>query len=516
MMRHEKWSLQAAALAAALALALTGCGGFAGTSASGAASAASDSGAASASGSSAQGSALDDGRLRLLYGSTASTATIFCGAQPVYTAPAGGTAYLLMQTNADGTTQEARYFVSGEPQGTDQYHYAIHRADGSVAYDCTGTENPVGIAGDWVLLHEDQWSEGMTNGSTAAKFVDLATGETRSAPDAATNFFDAGGGCYVVSCTNYTDAGEFQASAYLYDTALQQTKMFENCYANEGPDGWIWLNAVTGGTGETDTLGTLYNVSTGRQIENIMQDCGGGSVCVRRDDGTYAVVRLSDGGTEAECERVCYWYAGGSLLLYNGTDSSLYYLLQRADGTTAPVYAYQRGDDGAMYLLLADSVEVYGTDGALRYAVDVRLPATAAGAGCYVTPLSDGSVLVESSLWQEGSDYQDRYAIYGKNGMLRDFPNGTYSSLYRDSGSGLLVGMRDTAGGRWVYDLLDDSGSVRLSGLAFVADDGCGDGILAARRGFEEGWMDEDSGQWLWSRGVWQQTGGEDGGTFYY
>ena len=125
------------------------CGGLLAASLTGCSLPGIPAGGTAASGSAAQGdnaemgkgTILDDGQLRLLYGSANSTAVVFCGAQVLYTAPVNGTAYLLGEYDSSNGVLSADYYVSGVPSGSDQYVYTIYDKAGSAVYTCQSGES---------------------------------------------------------------------------------------------------------------------------------------------------------------------------------------------------------------------------------------------------------------------------------------------------------------------------------------------------------------------------------------
>ena len=74
---------------------------------------------------------------------------------------------------------------------------------------------------------------------------------------------------------------------------------------------------------------------------------------------------------------------------------------------------------------------------------------------------------------------------------------------------------RRGVGGGWISDVVDSRGQVLLSGLADVSrGDGLPDGVIAARRGFERGYMDLD-GNWLYSESIFASLADEDSAYYW-
>ena len=75
-------------------------------------------------------------------------------------------------------------------------------------------------------------------------------------------------------------------------------------------------------------------------------------------------------------------------------------------------------------------------------------------------------------------------------------------------------------GSSWLYDVLDSDGTVVVSGLRSCAGyyansvNGLPEGVFAAIKGFESGWMDL-TGQWLYAESIFASSNDEmDNGFF--
>ena len=528
-----------AALGGAAALALSACGMQSAGSASGAASAASGSAAASSGAASSDaaasgqgsGTVLDDGRLRLFYGGGSSANTIFCGASVLYTAPANGTAYLLSEYDpASDQTPDTQYYVTGIPSGSDQYAYSLCDKTGSTVYSCEGSESVSSLVGDWVLIHHSDWSEGgPVDGDGSGKFVDLKTGASADAPDFAGVFYRADADTIAASCDNWGDGGTWSGGTYLYDNDMQQKQVLDgySSYMTSGFSGWLILSRyLTASDGTSSTQTSWYELSTGKTIENVQQSVGGRCLSIAAQDGGCSILDIDSGETVQTFASSCQWYAGGNAIL-NSTDggaSGYNFLLHRADGTEAPVRTYDSSavtqadgsTAGTTLVLLTDSLEAYDESGQLLYTLALTLPDISSGESCTLSQLGGGRFLLQNSVGASAAAAGSN-AIYGKDGLVKDLSDTSYSSLYQLYGAdGYLVGVRSAYGntnGQQLYDLLDADGNACVTGLAYVGADSSG--IFSARRGFEEGWMDA-SGSWLWHRSIWQEPADESANPYYY
>lgn len=503
------------------------CGGLLAASLTGCSLPGIPAGGTAASGSAAQGdnaemgkgTILDDGQLRLLYGSANSTAVVFCGAQVLYTAPVNGTAYLLGEYDSSNGVLSADYYVSGVPSGSDQYVYTIYDKAGSAVYTCQSGESVSSLVGDWVLIHHSEWSEGgPVDGDGTGKFVNLKTGEEKAAPDFSTNFYSASDSLYGVSSENMDyENSTWSGATYLYDTNMQEVKKLDgwSSYTGNVKTGWLQLNRNYLVDGSFAFQSDYYNVITEKRIENVNQVLSDRYVSVSADNGGCSIVDLTTGETQESFDTACQWYAGGSALLSSeDTATSTYTLtLRRADGTSASVRTWD-STGGTTIFLLDAGAEAYDADGKLLYTLSLELPAPDSDDGYNISQLGGGRFLLSRTNWTV-SDKVLSTAVYGADGLVSDLSDSGYSSIYAPYGvSGYLVGIRSGYGNsQSLYDLLDADGAVLLSGLASISPSA--DGVFSARRGFEEGWMDA-SGTWLWSRSVWQDARDEGNSPYFY
>ena len=83
-----------------------------------------------------------------------------------------------------------------------------------------------------------------------------------------------------------------------------------------------------------------------------------------------------------------------------------------------------------------------------------------------------------------------------------------------------FYGCYNGPGSSWLYDVLDSDGDVVVSGLRTCAGyyansvNGLPEGVFAAVKGFESGWMDL-TGQWLYAESIFASSNDEmDNGFF--
>lgn len=510
-MRNDTPARFCAALlcAAVTVLPLTACAdGSAGSAVPGSDAAASSVQAEAQAAPQGTGTALDDGALRMLWGGPNSTDTVFCGAQVIYTAPTNGVASLLSEYDWDsGSELPAEYFLTGEPDGSDQFLYTIRDKAGNAVYTCAAGESVAGVAGGWALIHASDWSEGgPVDGNGAGHFVSLITGESRPAPDFASAFFRLNDDCFGTSVQQWdAQTNAAAAASYLYDAALQPTETIDGWSAApaQSEGGWLQLSQYGAGSAAV----RWYQPSTGTYLENVIARIGHNVVSVQNADGTVSAVALDTGKTLAVYDRPCTWYAGGCALT-SQDDTAYPLVLHRADGTSANARISNTAD-GTTIVLLQSSAEAYDDDGKLLYTLPLDLPQDADGQSCMLTPLSGGRFLLQVT---DGQGYA-LCALYGADGLIRDLTDIGYSTVYVPyNDPDCIIGARAVSGGRpgtLLYDLLDSSGKPLLTNLATIVP--AGGGIFDVRLGFEEGWAD-DSGSFLWKRNIWQSADDETSG----
>ena len=95
-----------------------------------------------------------------------------------------------------------------------------------------------------------------------------------------------------------------------------------------------------------------------------------------------------------------------------------------------------------------------------------------------------------------------------------------YSPLLSTEDGIYFYGCYNGPGSSWLYDVLDSDGNVVVSGLRTCAGyyansvNGLPEGVFAAVKGFESGWMDL-TGQWLYAESIFASSNDEmDNGFF--
>ena len=95
-----------------------------------------------------------------------------------------------------------------------------------------------------------------------------------------------------------------------------------------------------------------------------------------------------------------------------------------------------------------------------------------------------------------------------------------YSPLLSTEDGIYFYGCYNGPGSSWLYDVLDSDGDVVVSGLRTCAGyyansvNGLPEGVFAAVKGFESGWMDL-TGQWLYAESIFASSNDEmDNGFF--
>ena len=143
----------------------------------------------------------------------------------------------------------------------------------------------------------------------------------------------------------------------------------------------------------------------------------------------------------------------------------------------------------------------------------------------HIYPEGNGWAWVE----QDDNDSYDATAIHicGPDGIHKTLDpaklNETYnyySPLLSTEDGIYFYGCYNGPGSSWLYDVLDSDGTVVVSGLRSCAGyyansvNGLPEGVFAAIKGFESGWMDL-TGQWLYAESIFASSNDEmDNGFF--
>ena len=143
----------------------------------------------------------------------------------------------------------------------------------------------------------------------------------------------------------------------------------------------------------------------------------------------------------------------------------------------------------------------------------------------HIYPEGNGWAWVE----QDDNDNYDAAAIHicGPDGIHKTLDpaklNETYnyySPLLSTEDGIYFYGCYNGPGSSWLYDVLDSDGDVVVSGLRTCAGyyansvNGLPEGVFAAVKGFESGWMDL-TGQWLYAESIFASSNDEmDNGFF--
>ena len=143
----------------------------------------------------------------------------------------------------------------------------------------------------------------------------------------------------------------------------------------------------------------------------------------------------------------------------------------------------------------------------------------------HIYPEGNGWTWIE----QDDNDNYDATAIHicGPDGIHKTLDpaklNETYnyySPLLSTEDGIYFYGCYNGPGSSWLYDVLDSDGNVVVSGLRTCAGyyansvNGLPEGVFAAVKGFESGWMDL-TGQWLYAESIFASSNDEmDNGFF--
>ena len=454
---------------------------------------------------------LDDGELRY----NGAAGIVFCGAQPCFRVGGHEQVYLL----TDAVTGETEYFLSGAPQGSDAYVYTVRDKTGAPVYEL-GERRGYQLCEGWLLVQDDQRWNGPP--SVHCALVQLSTGREIALPDGASDLYSPQEGLLCVSIWQWDEESELsRRKVQLYDGqgALLQEIPDVTSYGGAQsllPDGWLRLERQ--GSGQVDTI--LYDTATGRVVENCVGLCGEGLACVQQEEG-YALIRVEDGAVLQRADLPILCQLGDQLVL-EGFDvndgletDGRYFRLEAADGSRQAVDFIQDAETGLCAMRTAQTVRLY-RDGELLleepYQLYVAAPGEFVSYTLQIYPQSQ-RLMLNRSIYGNGIDQEQYIMLYSADGTVWDEPLTAYAYVDYPDGLDYGYGLRETASGGYLYDILALDGTVLLADASNVT--ACEPEFFACRRGFECGWMDLEGG-WLWKESVWASAVGDDAESYWW
>lgn len=487
---------------------------------------------------------LDDGKLRILYSNGSNGGnTVLCGNTVLYQAASSETVYLVPDT----LTGTVRYYLRqwstpGTPTGRatalcDRSGKEILTFDR--AYDAVLTGSLL------VLTAPEQmaYSPALHHAAGDCRVLDLATGEELTVPENAYGCRIAGETLAFNLCNAPAQAldentwGDDLTRYYalqIQDRDGNRIRQEPLCAAvslsysyNEisSPADWLELDYYSEDEDMVIDHISLYNPTTGEELTGYQQYTGAGTVSLY-NDGRYQLVDLvSTEQSAVLCEfdePVRYYLPGAAITEPEASGRYRFHDLLTGEEKEL----YDVGTDDA-------TLAIYALDGTVRVfdrqtgvlLTDTAIDPVENQVRAHISPEGNGWAWIE----QDDNDSYDATAIHicGPDGIHKTLDpaklNETYnyySPLLSTEDGIYFYGCYNGPGSSWLYDVLDSDGNVVVSGLRTCAGyyansvNGLPEGVFAAVKGFESGWMDL-TGQWLYAESIFASSNDEmDNGFF--
>lgn len=487
---------------------------------------------------------LDDGKLRILYSNGSNGGnTVLCGNTVLYQAASSETVYLVPDT----LTGTVRYYLRqwsapGTPTGRaaalcDRSGKEILTFDR--AYDAV-------LTGTLLVLttpEEFAYSPALHHAAGDCRVLDLATGEELTVPENAYGCRIAGETLAFNLCNAPAQAldentwGDDLTRYYalqIQDRDGNRIRQEPLCAAvslsysyNEisSPADWLELDYYSEDEDMVIDHISLYSTATGEELTGFQQYTGAGTVSLY-NSGRYQLVDLASTEQSAVLcefdEPVRYYLPGAAITEPEASGRYRFHDLLTGEEKEL----YDVGTDDA-------TLAIYALDGTVRVfdlqtgvlLTDTTIDPVENQVRTHIYPEGNGWAWVE----QDDNDSYDATAIHicGPDGIHKTLDpaklNETYnyySPLLSTEDGIYFYGCCNGPGSSWLYDVLDSDGNVVVSGLRTCAGyyansvNGLPEGVFAAVKGFESGWMDL-TGQWLYAESIFASSNDEmDNGFF--
>lgn len=487
---------------------------------------------------------LDDGKLRILYSNGSNGGnTVLCGNTVLYQAASSETVYLVPDT----LTGTVRYYLRqwsapGTPTGRatalcDRSGKEILTFDR--AYDAVLTGSLL------VLTAPEQmaYSPALHHAAGDCRVLDLATGEELTVPENAYGCRIAGETLAFNLCNAPAQAldentwGDDLTRYYalqIQDRDGNRIRQEPLCAAvslsysyNEisSPADWLELDYYSEDEDMVIDHISLYSTATGEELTGFQQYTGAGTVSLY-NSGRYQLVDLASTEQSAVLcefdEPVRYYLPGAAITEPEASGRYRFHDLLTGEEKEL----YDVGTDDA-------TLAIYALDGTVRVfdrqtgvlLTDTAIDPVENQVRTHISPEGNGWAWVQ----QDDNDNYDATAIHicGPDGIHKTLDpaklNETYnyySPLLSTEDGIYFYGCYNGPGSSWLYDVLDSDGNVVVSGLRTCAGyyansvNGLPEGVFAAIKGFESGWMDL-TGQWLYAESIFASSNDEmDNGFF--
>lgn len=492
---------------------------------------------------------LDDGKLRILYSNGSNGGnTVLCGNTVLYQAASSETVYLVPDT----LTGTARYYMRqwSDPGAPTGRVCALYDRDGKEvltfdrAYDAA-------LTGTLLVLttpEEFAYSPALHHAAGDCRVLDLATGEELTVPENAYGCRIAGETLAFNLCNAPAQAldentwGDDLTRYYalqIQDRDGNRIRQEPLCAAvslsysyNEisSPADWLELDYYSEDEDMVIDHISLYSTATGEELTGYQQYTGAGTVSLYHD-GRYQLVDLVSTEQSAvlcEYDQPIRYYVPGAAI--TEPDASTPEMAGR--------YLFHdllTGEEKDLYDANTDdaTLAIYAVDGTVRVfdlqtgvlLTDTTIDPVENQVRTHISPEGNGWAWIE----QDDNDSYDATAIHicGPDGIHKTLDpaklNETYnyySPLLSTEDGIYFYGCYNGPGSSWLYDVLDSDGNVVVSGLRTCAGyyansvNGLPEGVFAAVKGFESGWMDL-TGQWLYAESIFASSNDEmDNGFF--
>lgn len=487
---------------------------------------------------------LDDGKLRILYSNGSNGGnTVLCGNTVLYQAASSETVYLVPDT----LTGTARYYMRqwsdpGTPTGRatalcDRSGKEILTFDR--AYDAVLTGSLL------VLTAPEQMAYAPCNNHAPGdcRVIDLATGEELTVPENAYGCRIAGETLAFNLCNAPAQAldentwGDDLTRYYalqIQDRDGNRIRQEPLCAAvslsysyNEisSPADWLELDYYSEDEDMVIDHISLYSTATGEELTGFQQYTGAGTVSLY-NSGRYQLVDLASTEQSAVLcefdEPVRYYLPGAAITEPEASGRYRFHDLLTGEEKEL----YDVGTDDA-------TLAIYALDGTVRVfdrqtgvlLTDTTIDPVENQVRTHIYPEGNGWAWVQ----QDDNDNYDATAIQicGPDSIHKtldpaklDETYNYYSPLLSTEDGIYFYGCYNGPGSSWLYDVLDSDGTVVVSGLRTCAGyyansvNGLPEGVFAAVKGFESGWMDL-TGQWLYAESIFASSNDEmDNGFF--
>lgn len=466
---------------------------------------------------------LNDGKLRMLYGS--QNAAILCGSTVLHEASNDETLSLLPDT----LTGEAAYYWMSWADNTlpSGRRSALCDATGAELMTFTEEYNAT-LTGNYLVLTTLPYLEFGADQPMRpedCRVIDLTTGQDVPTPENAQNCAVAGD-LFAFTCYDYPESlaeGEYDPDPcqntrmvlqdkdgnVLREEARCTANGFSAADRNVSSTDWIMLNFYTDGFASQSS--TLYNTVTGEELDGFDQVCGNGTASFKNEDGSYRLVDLvsaEQSETLCEFDRSISYYVPGAAICWQAGRDFRYQFHDLATGEVKSVYNIDASDT---------QLAVYTTDGLLR--VYDRTT------GALLTDLTVEPIENQDSaqVWTVGKDYvllmlypageyvQPTIRLYNAEGLVRQMdvsastPDGYvyFAPLTTADGHAYFRYGYEGPNNTTLYDVLDENGNAVIKGLSTCYSyyptglNALPGGAFVARKGFYSGWM-LPSGEWLY------------------